>query len=182
MLDINLDLDRFDIPAVFKATNSQINLAYRRSMGKTLRWLQTRISRELADKFDLPMRVFQVRAKRSFDSESGALWIGLNPIAAKWLGKGRQTKTGVSVRSHRLNGAFLAKMPNEHIGIFQRGERTTRNGKVYYPLKTVMVMTDSGFSYDFSASLESYEKRASVYFKKTFEHELDYLLSKQKAA
>lgn len=181
MLNINLALDRFDIPAVFKSTPQQINLAYKRAMGKTLRWLQTRISRELADKFDLPMRVFQVRAKRSFDSDSGALWIGLNPIAAKWLGKGRQTKTGVSVRSHRLHGAFLAKMPNDHIGIFQRGEKTTRNGKVYYPLKTVMVMTDSGLSSEFVASLESYERRASAYFKKTFEHELNYILSKKAA-
>lgn len=182
MLNINLDLDRFDIPAVFKATESQINLAYRRSMGKTLKWLQTRISRELADKFDLPMRVFQVRAKRRFDSEAGALWIGLNPIAAKWLGKGRQTKKGVSVRSHRFNGAFLAKMPNDHIGIFQRGQRTTRNGKVYYPLKTVMVMNDSGMSYEFMDSLETYERRASAYFKTVFEHELGYLLKKSKAA
>ena len=81
MLDINLQLDAFNIPALFQAKPAQIKKAHRRAMGKTLRWLNTRITRELGAQFDLPQRVFQVRAKKQFDADSGSLWIGLNPIA-----------------------------------------------------------------------------------------------------
>lgn len=181
MLAFNVDFDRFDIPAIFEATPAQIKQAYRRAMGKTIRWLSTRISRELGKQFDLPQRVFQVRTKRSFDNDSGHLWIGMNPIAASWLGKGRQTKKGVSVRSHRFDGAFITKMKNGHIGVFQRGDRSIKNGKVHYPLKTVAVKMNSGGSEEIDVSIAQYEARASDYFKKTFQHELNYIAQKAAA-
>ena len=140
MLAVNLTLDGFDIPAVFEATPEQIKQAYRRAMGKTIRWLSTRINRELGKQFDLPQRVFQVRTKRNFDNEMGSIWVGMNPIAANWLGKARQTKKGVSVRSHRFDGAFIAKMKNGHIGIFRR--KTNRP----LPIETVTKKMSSGGS------------------------------------
>lgn len=176
MLDFKLEFDRFDIPAIFEATPGQIKNAHRRAIGKTIRWLSSRISRELGQQFDLPQRVFQVRSKRSFDHESGSLWVGLNPIAASWLGKGRQTKTGVSVRSHRFKSAFMAKMANGHIGVFRR--KTSKP----LPIEAVTVKVNSGGSGEIEASLTRYEDRASEFYAKTFEHELSYILSKNKAA
>jgi hypothetical protein len=181
MLAINVDFDHLDIVALFSATDQQIKLAYRRSMGKTIRWLSTRITRELGKKFDLPQRVFQVRAKRSFDNDMGSLWIGMNPIAANYLGQARQTKKGVSVRSHRFNGAFIAKMKNGHVGVFQRGARSIKNGKVYYPLETVKAKMTSGTSEEIDVNIRDYEARAADYFKRTFEHELTYIIQKAAA-
>lgn len=181
MLAVNLDFDRFDIPEIFAAKPAQIKQAHRRAMGKTIRWLSTRVSRELGQQFDLPQRVFQVRAKRSFDHEYASLWIGLNPIAANWLGKARQTRKGVSVRSHKFNGAFIAKMKNGHIGVFQRGERRIRNGKVHYPLEKVAIKVNSGGSDEIESSLADYQGRATTYFQNTFEHELKYILNRAAA-
>ncbi len=175
MLAVNLDFDRFDIPAIFEAKPTQIKQAYRRAMGKTIRWLSTRISRELGKQFDLPQRVFQVRTKRSFDNESGSLWIGMNPIAASWLGKSRQTRKGVSVRSHRFDSAFIAKMQNGHIGVFRR--KTQRP----LPLETVEVKMNSGGSEEIDFNIAQYEARASKYFQHTFEHELNYIVQKAAA-
>lgn len=173
MLAVNLDFDRFDVAAIFEATPAQIKQAYRRAMGKTIRWLSTRVSRELGEQFDLPQRVFQVRTKRSFDSESGSLWIGLNPIAASWLGAARQTRKGVSVRKHRFDHAFIAKMKSGHLGVFRR--KTHRP----LPLEKVTVKLDG--SAEINSNLSSYEVRASFYFKRSFERELNYIIQKAAA-
>jgi hypothetical protein len=181
MLSVNFDFDQLDITAVFSSTEQQLKLAYRRAMGKTIRWLSTRISRELGQKFDLPQRVFQVRAKRNIDGDVGRLWIGLNPIAATYLGKARQTKKGVSVRSHRFNGAFIAKMNSGHIGVFQRGQRQIKGGNVYYPLETVKAKMSTGTSNEIDINIRDYQSRATDYFKKTLEHELNYIMQKAAA-
>jgi hypothetical protein len=175
MLAFKLELDQFDIRGIFEATTAQISTAQRRAIGKTIRWLSTRVSRELSQQFDVPQRVFQVRAKRSFDDVSGSLWVGLNPIAASWLGRARQTKLGVSVRSHRFGGAFIAKMHNGHIGIFQRSTDKA------LPIETVRAKLVEGTSADISAFLAGYEAQASQYYAKTFEHELNYILNKAAA-
>ena len=172
MLDINLQLDAFNIPALFQAKPAQIKKAHRRAMGKTLRWLNTRITRELGAQFDLPQRVFQVRAKKQFDADSGSLWIGLNPIAAHWLGRARQTKKGVSVRKHRFAGAFIAKMSNGHIGVFKRSSSKS------LPIETVRAKIAEGSSADIEEYLERYKAQALPYFQRTFEHELNYIMDK----
>ncbi len=172
MLDIQLSLDVFDIPAIFAATPAQIKTAQRRAMGKTLRWLNTRITRELGSKFDLPQRVFQVRAKREFNADSGSLWVGLNPIAAQWLGKARQTKKGVSVRKHRFAGAFIARMKNGHVGVFKRSSSRA------LPIETVTAKVVENGSAEIEEALARYEKQAVAQYRRIFAHELQYIMDK----
>ena len=170
---MDIDFDSFDVPEFIHATDKQLKLAHRRALGRTLTWLSTRLNREIAAKYDLPQRVFKVRSKKKFDDDSGSLWIGLNPLVARYIGALRQTKKGVSVRSHRFAGAFLAKMPNGHVGVFERGERTIKDGKVHYPIKKVLVALNDGSEED--KLLKKYESESSKYYEKVFRQQLQHI-------
>ena len=86
--------------------------AQRRAINKTLRWLQTHISRAVGQQERIAiaavrrrMRVFPLNG-----SGQGKLWFGIKPIEASRTGRPRQSRSGVSVGKRRYEGAFFKKV------------------------------------------------------------------------
>ena len=73
-------------------------------------------------------RVF-VRVTGKAQDTVGSVWIGARPIAAEYMGLAVQTAEGVHVGEYNYPGAFLAKMPSGHVGIFERKEKLTKWSK-----------------------------------------------------
>jgi hypothetical protein len=72
-------------------------------------------------------RVF-VRLPRARDgSAKGSVWVGGQPVPAQYLGTAVQTPEGVQVGTAFFYEAFLARMRNGHVGVFQRAVHLTRH-------------------------------------------------------
>lgn len=112
---------------VLKAKPAQIGRAQYTAVNRTMKWAGVRIGRKLAQANNMPVGIFKggknnregkrLRTKishsypgsifrlGSFSSRSlsavnevtGRIWIGLNRVKAKYLGKARQTKRGIAV-------------------------------------------------------------------------------------
>ena len=61
--------------------------------------------------------------------KQGSIWFGSDPVPAEYVGQAVQTETGVSVGPHHLHGAFLARMPSGHVGVYQRRKPSTRHSR-----------------------------------------------------
>ncbi|WP_109512580.1 hypothetical protein [Pseudomonas ovata] len=88
--------------------------AQRRAINKTLRWLQTHISRAVGQQERIAiaavrrrMRVFPLTGS---GQGQGKLWMGIKPIEASRTGRPRQSRSGVSVGKRRYEGAFFKKV------------------------------------------------------------------------
>lgn len=108
----DLDVDESKINDFLKSpiNENKINAAITRSLKKTTRWVATQTARGLSKQLDLALKGIRDRIYFSLEkSKQGkaSIWVGLNDVHANSIGKVRQTKTGVSVRSHQFKGAFI---------------------------------------------------------------------------
>lgn len=96
--------------ALIQATPNQLQKATDRATRKTIKWLSTRLAREIGQALNIPQKAIKNRITTSIAGEGVGrvhiLWLGVAPVAAEQLGKARQTKTGVSVGRRRYEGAF----------------------------------------------------------------------------
>ncbi|WP_153773342.1 hypothetical protein [Pseudomonas sp. MNR3A] len=86
--------------------------AQRRSLNKTLRWLQTHIARAVGKEQRIAIAAVRqrLRAYPVNNNGQGKLWFGINAIEASRAGRARQTRSGVSVAGRRYEGAFFKKV------------------------------------------------------------------------
>lgn len=89
---------------------------------------------------------------------------------------GRRPRIGVSVKvtqtRYKIPGAFVAKMPNGGIGVFQRKDRARLPiKKLYGPSVPQMLSHDR--------VLPEIESGAAERFNKTLDHEIDFYLRKK---
>ncbi len=173
-LSINIDVNNLDLASQVGATSKQIKDAYNRAVMRTINFISTRVARELSQALDVPQRTLKFRMMKRIDRANnfGYLWIGLNPVDTAYLGKARQTKIGVSVRKHRLEGAFIATMPNGKIGVYKR--------KTEKPLPLEKVRLNILETAGIEEIITRYQRQAERYFEKQFTHELNYIKSKSK--
>lgn len=124
MIAITVDATSLaQVQRTLNATNAQIDRAAVRAVNKTLGWTRTQGRRLLAKGNDLPVKVLRNRihlGRASAGALRGVAWFGVAPIKAIYAGAARQARTGVTVRRHTFAGAFLARMPTGHLGIFKR--------------------------------------------------------------
>lgn len=93
------------------------------AINRTAARVQVQSRRELASSLNVPQKPLRARMKRT-----KATWT--KPIARLYalsarlllasIGKPRQTKAGAGAGRHRVAGAFVAKMPSGHLGVFKR--------------------------------------------------------------
>lgn len=129
MIDFNLDVNvdhNENIPfSDLPSSKFKINKAIERSLKKTINWLGSNSSRLLAKENDVAIKSIRERLiVNSKNSKNGRvqLWVGLNDLHAHSIGKMRQTKAGISVRSHRFKGAFIRSTKSSDLNIGWRRE------------------------------------------------------------
>lgn len=65
-------------------------------------------------------RVIKTNARASRKYPKGTVWIGANPIAAKYGGKVRNVPGGAKAGSHFFRGGFVVETKNGYRSIFKR--------------------------------------------------------------
>jgi len=124
---INFARELQQASAALQSTPKQLELAGQRAIRKTMRWLQTRIARELsqtlgfAQKLLKPRLVMKTVGKGS--DQVTILWLGTVPMLAEKVGRPRQTKAGVSLGKRRYEGAFVADMYGYDSAVWIRASR-----------------------------------------------------------
>ncbi len=101
----------FNLSVSGAVSEQKLRLARYRTLRKLEAWASTHIARDLSDIADAKLKSLRSRLKTRVTQQGDkmSVWVGLNPIAAHRLGTARQTKRGVSVRSHRFKSAFMYK-------------------------------------------------------------------------
>ncbi|TWC12004.1 hypothetical protein FBY06_1408 [Pseudomonas sp. SJZ085] len=98
------------VTAQIQTTPEQVNQAGDRARRKTMRWLSTRMSREMSQALRIPQKGLKARWSTSTagqgDDQVTILWFGTLPLAAENVGNPRQGKRGTSVAGRRFDGAF----------------------------------------------------------------------------
>lgn len=118
--------------AAIQATPKQLEKASNRAMRKTIRWLKTRIAREISLLTKVPQKALKPRmtvstAGRGTDRVH-ILWFGTLPLAAEQAGNPRQTRRGTNVGKHRFEGAFVSKIYNPEANVWVRTRRNASAG------------------------------------------------------
>lgn len=98
------------VTAQIQATPEQVQKAGIRARAKTMRWLSTRMSRDISQTLRVPQRSLKSRwsvtTAGKGDDQVSILWFGTVPLAAEQAGRPRQGKRGTSVAGRRFDGAF----------------------------------------------------------------------------
>lgn len=109
-------------------SKSAMQSAWRRTLRKTSNWIKAQAAKAVSSKTQIPQRVLKARIYFFLrDSNTGKVWLGLNPLEADRLGKPRQTKRGVTVARRRFNHAWIMKS-SAKAGDWRRIEYRDRNG------------------------------------------------------
>ncbi|WP_367863251.1 hypothetical protein [Pseudomonas guariconensis] len=89
-----------------------VQAAQKRAINRTLRWLATRVAREvgLAERIAISAVRKRLKAYPMSSNGQGRLWFGINPIEASRAGRPRQSRSGVSVAGRRYQGAFYKRV------------------------------------------------------------------------
>ncbi len=129
--DFSTELAR--IAARYEATPRQLEKASARALKKTFRHLADRVSREVARRSGVGMKVMRHRIRsKVLNSGSGAsLWMGLEPIELNELGSVRQSKAGVKVKGFSFDGGFYQSVFTDEPKAYVR---TTRARALGIPL------------------------------------------------
>lgn len=154
----------------------QARAALRRTVNKTLGWTRTQGSRAVAQEHALPLKVLRGRKRVAVhpatgDDVSGVAWFGLAPVKAAYFGTPRQTDTGATVGGRSFAGAFVARMPSGHLGVFKRA------GSSRLPIKEQTVSIRSSEN-----ALRRIAAQVPGRLRTVFRQELNYLTNVRRAA
>jgi hypothetical protein len=135
MIDLDLKIDEKQLQQLGFANRlleSQVQLAARRAVMKTTRWLMGVSKRQLRTKTQMNLGAIRSRlGEFRKDQFTRKVWMGLNAVPARAFGKPTQTPSGVRVGKRQFDGAFVIRKYND--GVYKRTSRDR------YPLETVRV-------------------------------------------
>lgn len=170
MIAVNVDAAEFySVQRTLNATNAQIDRAAVRSVNKTLSWVAGQGRRAIAGAHDLPLKTLKGRVrigKASGGHPKGSAWFGTRPIKAVYAGSPVQSLGGAKVRSHFFPGAFVARMPTGHLGIFKR------RSQARLPIEEQMIRLRES-----QAILDGIANRAPDRLRTLYAQELNYELN-----
>ncbi|PMP51646.1 MULTISPECIES: phage tail protein [Vibrio] len=113
--------------AMIEATPKQLEKAGARAIKKTMRWVHTRIARELSQQLGIPQKNLKPRfSLKTVGKGADAvtiLWMGTANVLAEKAGKARQTRAGVSIGKRRYQGAFIRDMYGYDDAVWIRASR-----------------------------------------------------------
>lgn len=160
---------------VFDVTSKQIQIAARRAINKTTRWLRSAIARKVAKENKLGVGL--IRKSIHLEKASGKKFSSelrldrrARVVSAFKLGRSKQTKKGVRVRGRFYDDAFIGTMPKTgHKGIFRR------KGKERLPLQEMYFVIAPAVQ----AAMDEYVgDKGQKYLERAFNHELKFVMSK----
>ncbi len=170
MITVTVDAaELYSVQNTLNATNAQIERASVRSVNKTLSWVKSQGARLLAHEHDLPLKTLRGRlrlGKASAGSARGSAWFGTRPIKAVYAGSPLKSIGGAKVRGHFFPGAFVARMPTGHLGIFKR------SGAARLPIEEQMI-----FLRHAETVLHGVAQRAPERLRTIYAQELNYELN-----
>ncbi|WP_100551083.1 hypothetical protein [Caedibacter taeniospiralis] len=95
-----------------KATEKELGNAYHQSIGRAVNYANKRVTREIASRLDIPLKLLR---KRLFvfkqDSHKGSykIWAGLNDLPLDGLGRPKQVGIDVLVKGITAGNAYITK-------------------------------------------------------------------------
>lgn len=195
-LDLDFAQEITKATALIQSTPEQLNKAAARAAKKTIQWLQTRISREIAQALGVPQRLIKKRLTASAAGKGvnqvHILWLGVAPISAELLGRPKQTRAGVTVGRRRFQGAFYRDVWGDGERVWIRKRRAEALGMDLsnkgagsagasdsgrFPVVRVSVAVDVAAGEIF----RRYQRRASERFGVLLEQELNYTINHEGA-
>lgn len=173
---VRLSSDDLDIAInTIEARPALVERALVRAVNRTVRWVHVRVSRLAAADLAVAQKLIRraLSATRARAGKSRAVVVlprRRYRIPAFKLGSARQTRTGVTVRGgRRYDGAFLATMPSGRRGVFER----TSARRLPIQEKHLSIVEHV------REAMEEIGGTAAVeQLRKTFEHELNFELSR----
>ncbi len=103
--------------------------AHGRALRDTARWAGRQSASRLAKANRIPVRALtrgrlgkRGRVRITKGEEGANVWVGTYPVKASYLGPISQTirTRAIRVGRHSFPGAFVARMPSGHVGVFKR--------------------------------------------------------------
>lgn len=187
--------------AAIQATPKQLEKASNRAIRKTIRWLKTRVAREISAVTKVPQKALKPRLTTSVAGRGRdrvhILWFGTLPLAAEQVGNPRQTKRGTNVGKHRFEGAFVATIYNPEANVWVRTRRNASAGHLTlgkprrgrpsgsvprelagrFPVQRVGIELDAMVGEVF----RRYQRRAEARFAELIDQELNYAVNHENA-
>ncbi len=132
-MELYFDLKQGDMTAGL--SEAALQAAWKRTLNKFSRHIASKMAKSIAPQADITQKAVKFRfrsfMKRNKGFTQGKLWLGLNPLAAHYVGALRQVKgRGVKVRGHSLPKSFIAKGNNNGKAL-----ALERVGGARYPIK-----------------------------------------------
>lgn len=111
--------------------------AWRRTLRKTANWVKSQTAKAVSKETRVPQKVIKKRLFFSMKpgGNSCRVWLGLNPLEADFLGRPRQTRTGVTVGSHRFKSAWIYRSRYSDGGVQRSIKIRRRDGASYYVVR-----------------------------------------------
>lgn len=194
-----------NITARIQTTPEQLRKAAERARRKTLRWLSTRMSREISQALRVPQRALKSRWSTTTAGQGAdqvaILWFGTLPLPAESAGSPRQGKRGTAVAGRRFDGAFyravydgvprvwIRKARAQALGLdlpamsrkkgggdFRFLEYAGEGGRGRFPVMRVGIALEDMASEVF----RRYERRALARFAELIEQEINYAVNHER--
>ena len=158
------------------AAEKHTEIAAFRALNKTARWLRTKTIRSVSQQTGLQQKLIRERLhmlKASRKQLKAHLVSKDSYIPAHKLGRLKQTATGARAGKFHYEGAFVAEMPSTgHMSVFKRKRKDRlpiRQMGFYFGGVTGRTWEE-----------DVLDKQITERFEHFFEHELNFLLSKQR--
>lgn len=170
-IQINFARELQQASAALQSTPKQLHLAGQRAIKKTMRWVQTRLARELAQALNVSQKSLKTRFSlrnvgRGSDSVT-ILWLGIAPLAAERAGKARQTRKGVTVGKRKYEGAFYRRVYGDEARVWKRV------GAERLPVKAEVIQVSDHAEEIF----KRFEQRIPAEFQRIIKQELNYVVN-----
>ena len=160
--------------AAIQATPKQLELAGQRAIKKTMRWLQTRISRELAQALGVSQKVlkprFSLKTVGKGSDAATILWLGVNNLPAEKAGAARQTRRGVTVGKRKYEGSFYRQVCGDEKRVWHR-----KDDRRFPVVADVIEISDQA-----TDIFSRFEQRIPAQFSKVLEQELNYVVNHER--
>ncbi len=166
-VSIYFDYEHGLLSSQFGAAPHQIMRAQGRAVKKLAAWVQTQIAREAGSKTKVPQKVLKPRFYRSMKGGSNPearIWIGINPVKARRLGRVSQSGRGAKAGRRFFRKSFAANVYGDDQQVW------IRKGAARLPIAEVGVSIAEGFE----DVLDKYQDVAARKFEEFFEHELKF--------
>lgn len=178
MIDLRIDALQLNVLlSEIDATPDQTRKALRSTVSKLSTWLRTRATRALSAELQLKRNVLRhrlknIKLKQAPNGAAGGLWIGLNEMDLKYVGKAKQDATGVTAgaRGHSFDHAFMGPRP----GVKARKLKNRafkRKGGARLPIEKVTLPIQDEAQKALDSDVMEWARFEAQFFK-VLEHEL----------